>query len=135
MGRLSGGCLSLLVATLGTSYEIDTTDTILIIEDVDAKPYQIDRMLTHLLHAGKFDRVKGVVFGEMLNCVQNTNQGYALEDVLVDALPGTSFPILFGFPTGHTTRPNILVPFGIRARLSLGAQSEFEILEPAVTTE
>jgi len=135
VGRLAGGCLSLLVATLGTAYEIDTTDAILVIEDIDTKPYQIDRMLTHLLHAGKFDRVKGVVFGEMMNCVQNTNQGYALEDVLLDVLSATRFPILFGFPTGHTSGPNVLVPFGIPARLSLSSQSQFELLEPAVTVE
>ena len=54
-GRLTGGCLSLVVSTLGTSHEIDTTDSILVLEDIDAKPYQIDRMITHLKQAGKFD--------------------------------------------------------------------------------
>ena len=68
VGRLTGGCLSLIVSSLGTKYENDTRDSILVLEDIDAKPYQIDRMLTQLKHAGKFDQVRGVVFGEMLNC-------------------------------------------------------------------
>lgn len=135
LGRLTGGCLSLVVAALGTPYEIDTTDSILVLEDIDAKPYQIDRMLTQLIQAGKLASVKGVVFGEMLNCAQHTNQGYVLEDVLLDILSPMKFPILFGFPTGHTSRPNVLVPFGVQARLALGADSVFELLEPAVTAE
>src|SRR5688572_28365715 len=134
-GRLIGGCLSLVVATLGTSYEIDTTDSILVLEDVDTKPYQVDRMLTQLSQAGKLDSVRGVVFGEMLNCMQNSNQGYSLEDVIMDVLCATTFPILYGFPTGHTTRPNAMVPFGVRARLQLDAESNFELLEPAVAVE
>jgi len=134
-GRLIGGCLSLVVATLGTPYEMDTTDSILVLEDLDTKPYQIDRMLTQLKQAGKLDNVRGVVFGEMLNCMQNANQGYTLEEVILDVLGDTSFPILYGFPTGHTAGPNIMVPFGVRARLKLDSSSVFELLEPAVTVE
>ena len=133
-GRLTGGCLSLVVAGLGTSAEIDTDDTILVLEDIDAKPYQIDRMITQLRQAGKLKNVRGVVFGEMLNCFQHQNQGYALEDVLRDLFKGLQIPILFGFPTGHTSRPNIIVPFGVRARLSLDGTPSFELLESAVST-
>jgi muramoyltetrapeptide carboxypeptidase len=132
-GRLIGGCLTLVTATLGTSYEIDTTDSILVLEDMDTKPYQIDRMLTQLVQAGKFEGVRGVVFGEMLNCRQNAGQGYSLEEVIMDVLGQTAFPILYGFPTGHTSGPNAIVPFGVRARLSLGAETVFEMLEPAVS--
>jgi len=132
-GRLAGGCLSLIVATLGTPYEIDTDDTILVIEDLDAKPYQIDRMLTQLLHAGKLEKVNGIVFGEMLNCMQHQNQGYTLEEVILDFFDSTTYPILYGFPTGHTTHPNVMVPFGVQAELSLGTSSTFQLLEAAVT--
>jgi muramoyltetrapeptide carboxypeptidase len=133
-GRLTGGCLSLVVSTLGTGYEIDTTDSILVLEDIDAKPYQIDRMITQLKHARKFDSVRGVVFGEMLDCMQHPNQGYTLEQVLLDLLTEFSFPVLFGFATGHTSRPNVIVPFGVRARLDLtSAAALFELLEPSVT--
>jgi len=132
-GRLAGGCLSLVVATLGTPYEIDTEESILVLEDLGEKPYQIDRMLTQLKQAGKLDAICGMVFGEMLNCINRPDQGYTLEDVVLDVLEGTSFPILYGFPTGHTTGPNVAVPFGIRAKLSLGSNSRFQTLESAVT--
>ncbi|HYR82768.1 MAG TPA: LD-carboxypeptidase [Terriglobia bacterium] len=133
-GRLIGGCLSLVVSTLGTKNEINTEDSILVLEDIDAKPYQIDRMMIHLKQAGKFEGVRGVVFGEMLNCMQHPNQGYTLEEVLVDLLGEFAFPILYGFPTGHTSRPNVIVPFGVRARLELASSTApvFELLESAV---
>jgi muramoyltetrapeptide carboxypeptidase len=132
-GRLTGGCLSIVVATLGTAYEIDTTGALLVLEDIDTKPYQIDRMLTQLKQAGKLDAVRGIVFGEMLNCSQHVHQGYSLEEVVMDVLDGAAFPVLYGFPTGHTSRANLMVPFGVRARLSLGTDSVFELLEPAVS--
>jgi muramoyltetrapeptide carboxypeptidase len=132
-GRLTGGCLSLVVANLATPYEIDTSDAILVLEDQDTKPYQVDRMLTQLKHAGKLDSVKGIVFGEMLNCVQHANQGYTLEDVILDVLDDTTFPVLYGFPTGHTAKEHAIVPFGVQARLSLNNDPVFELLEPAVS--
>lgn len=132
-GRLVGGCLSLVVATLGTEHEIDTQDAILVLEDADTKPYQIDRMITHLKQADKFQAVRGVIFGEMPNCAQNANQGYTLQEVLVDLLHEFTFPILYGFPTGHTSRPNVIVPIGVRARLDLTSSAPiFELLESAV---
>ena len=136
-GRLTGGCLSLVVSTLGTKSEIDTQDSILILEDVDEKPYRIDRMVTHLKQAGKLENVRGIVFGEMLNCVQHKDQGYTLQGVLTDLLAEFTFPILFGFPTGHTSQPNVIVPFGVRARLDLNSSTPpvFELLEPAVARQ
>jgi muramoyltetrapeptide carboxypeptidase len=132
-GRLAGGCLSIVVATLGTSYEIDTDDAILVLEDLAEKPYKIDRMLTQLKQAGKLDRVRGIVFGEMLDCINLPNQGYTLQEVILDVLEGTTYPILYGFSTGHTSRANIVVPFGIHAKLSLGSVSRFELLDSAVS--
>ena len=67
-GRLYGGCLSMLVASLGTPFEIQTDDTILFIEDIGEKPFRIDRMLVQLRLAGKLEKVRGFVFGEMLDC-------------------------------------------------------------------
>ena len=74
-GKFYGGCLSMLVASLGTPYEIQTKDTILFLEDVGVKPYQIDRMLLQLRLAGKLDQVRGIVFGPMLDCVQPGTTG------------------------------------------------------------
>jgi muramoyltetrapeptide carboxypeptidase len=96
-GRLSGGCLSLLTASLGTSYEFQTEGKILFLEDVNTKPYQIDRMLMQLKLAGKFDRAQGVIFGEMLQCSQGPKQDYRLQDIVTSVLGECDFPVLFGF--------------------------------------
>ena len=64
-GVLYGGCLSMLVSALGTPFAADTEGKLLFLEDVSAKPYQIDRMLRQLILAGKLDGVKGIIFGEM----------------------------------------------------------------------
>ena len=77
-GVFYGGCLSILVASLGTPYEIKTAGTILFLEDVAAKPFQIDRMLMQLKLGGHFDDVRGIVFGEMLDCLQTAKSGLTL---------------------------------------------------------
>ena len=109
-GVLYGGCLSILVASLGTPYEIKTEGKILFLEDVAAKPYQIDRMLMQLKLAGLFDEVHGIVFGEMLDCVQTANQGYTLQDVVSRIVGDLGVPVAFGVKSGHVTSGNITLP-------------------------
>jgi len=131
-GVLFGGCLPMLAATLGTAREVDTAGTILLLEDIAAKPFQVDRMLFHLREAGKFERVRGIVFGEMPDCVQRPDQGYSLGDVVLRALDGVNVPIVFGFRSGHTSGGNITLPLGVRARLTAGEGVTLEMLEQSV---
>ncbi len=132
-GYLYGGCLSILVASLGTPYEIKTDGTILFLEDLAAKPYQVDRMLMHLKLAGHFDAVRGIVFGEMLDCVQNVNQRYTLEEVVARVVGDLRVPVAFGVKSGHVTAGNITLPFGVRSRLLVrNGQVALKILESAV---
>ena len=116
-GKLYGGCLSLLIASLGTPYEIDTRETILFVEDIGAKPYQIDRMLMQLRLAGKLDRVRGLIFGEMLDCVQTGGQDYTLPQVILRFLGDRDLPVIYGLPSGHVSRSNITLPIGVQAEL------------------
>lgn len=133
-GVLYGGCLSILVASLGTPYEIKTEDTILFLEDLSAKPYQIDRMLMQLKLGGHLDSVRGIVFGEMVDCVQNANQGYTLQDVVARIVGDLRVPVAFGVRSGHVSSGNITLPFGVRAKLTVrGGQVALRILESAVT--
>jgi len=133
-GTLYGGCLSLLVSSLGTPYEIRTAGTILFLEDVAAKPFQIDRMLMQLKLAGKLDGVQGIVFGEMRDCVQTANQGYTLEEVALRIVGKLGVPVAYGLRSGHVTAGNITLPIGVRARLSVrDGQTSLKILEAAVT--
>jgi muramoyltetrapeptide carboxypeptidase len=120
-GVVYGGCLSMLVASLGTSHEIETGGTILFLEDVATKPFQVDRMLMHLKLAGKLADVRGVVFGEMLDCLQSSSQGYTLEEVVLRVVGDLGVPVAFGFRSGHVSARNITLPLGIRARLRVGA--------------
>ena len=128
-GRLTGGCLSLLTATLGTKWEIQTEGKILFLEDVNAKPYQVDRMLMHLKLAGKLERVRGLVFGVMLNCRQSADQGYRLQDIILKTVEDYSFPILYGLPSGHTESGSLTLPFGVEA--TLNADDQYLELEEA----
>jgi muramoyltetrapeptide carboxypeptidase len=131
-GVLYGGCLSILVESLGTPYEIRTEETILFVEDVAAKPYQIDRMLMHLKLAGKLDGVRGIIFGEMIGCVQSENQGYTLEEIVMRIVGGLGVPVAYGLPSGHVSRKNITLPIGVGAVLNVGGSGvSLEILEPA----
>jgi len=133
-GILYGGCLSILVASLGTPYEINTAGTILFLEDVAAKPYQIDRMLMQLKLAGKFAGVRGIIFGEMRDCVQIANQGYSLEQVVLRVVGELGVPVAFGVRSGHVTTGNITLPIGVRAGLIVrGGKVGLKILEGAVT--
>jgi len=133
-GILYGGCLSMLVASLGTPYEIRTAGTILFIEDTAEKPYQIDRMLMQLKLAGKFEEVRGIVFGEMLDCVQSKDQEYILEEVVLRVIRDLGVPVAYGLRSGHVSRRNITLPFGVRAALNVGKEEgNLRILESATT--
>jgi muramoyltetrapeptide carboxypeptidase len=131
-GMLYGGCLSMLVASLGTPYEIRTEGSILFIEDVAAKPYQIDRMLMQLTLAEKFKDVRGLVFGEMVDCYQVQGQGFTLEEVVLRIVGELGIPTAFGLRSGHVSRKNVTLPIGVKAQLKVhGSQVSFKILEAA----
>ena len=131
-GILYGGCLSMLSASLGTPYEIHTAGTILFIEDVSTKPYQIDRMLMQLKLAGKLDDVRGIVFGEMLECAQKKDQEYTLQEVLLRVVGQLGIPIACGLRSGHVSRQNVTLPLGVHAVLEVSSrQVELKILESA----
>ena len=133
-GRLYGGCLSILVASLGTAYEIKTDDTILFMEDIGAKPYQIDRMLMQLKLAGKLDKVRGLIFGEMIDCMQAAYQDYTLQEVIMRIVGELGMPVIYGVKSGHVSSNNITLPLGIRAKLiAEKGEVSLRILESAVS--
>lgn len=136
-GILYGGCLSILVALLGTPWEPQTEGKLLFIEDVGTKPYQVDRMLWQLRHAGKFEGVLGIVFGEMLHCAApGAEPGAAatlLEEAIRGALDGLPIPLAIGLRSGHVSRQNVTLRFGAKAKLTVGTEVRLDLLEPAET--
>jgi muramoyltetrapeptide carboxypeptidase len=133
-GLLYGGCLSILVASLGTPFEINTPGKILFLEDLAAKPYQIDRMLMQLKLGGHLDAVRGIVFGEMVECLQSSTQEYTLQEVILRVVGDLGIPVAFGLRSGHVSARNITLPFGVQAVLSVrGRQVNLKIQDAAVS--
>jgi muramoyltetrapeptide carboxypeptidase len=134
-GRLYGGCLSMMVASLETPFEIQTEDSILFIEDIAEKPFRIDRMLMQLRLAGKLDKVRGFVFGEMLDCRPPDGETYTLQQVIMRVLAPYNVPIVYGLKSGHVTSGNITLPIGVKAELEAeGADVSMRILEASTVT-
>ena len=134
-GVLRGGCLSMLAAVAGTPWAMRSLDEpmILFLEDVDEKPYRVDRMLRQLRASGAFEGVAGVLFGDMKGCAPGFDEDYTLEGVLLEALEGLEVPVAIGLSSGHTTLPNVTLPLGVRARLECAnGASSFAVLEAPV---
>ena len=131
-GKFYGGCLSMLVASLGTPYEIQTAGTILFLEDIGVKPYQIDRMLLQLRLAGKLADVRGIVFGPMLDCVQPGTADELLDSVLLRVLADFSGPVAIGLRSGHVPERNITLPIGVASELDLRNSPTLRF-QPSVT--
>lgn len=119
-GTLFGGCISIVAESLGTPYAMQAPkgDAILFVEDVGAKPYQWDRYLFHLRYGGLLERVKGIVFGDMKQCVSDDAENALLEEVILHNLRDFRGPISIGLRCGHVYEPNISLPLGVRATLT-----------------
>lgn len=124
-GRLVGGCLAVLVTTLGTPWAVDTRDAILFLEDTDEAPYRVDRMLTHLRNAGKLSHVRAVVFGHLQRC--DGDPPGLLDEVLADLFRDAPFPVAAGVPCGHGD-PNL--PLALGAEYELAAAGDGARLRP-----
>ena len=132
-GTLYGGCLSILAALVGTPWEPATENKLLFLEDVAAKPYQVDRMLWQLRAAGKLAGVRGIVFGEMLDCAQPGAEPDLLDRAILSALDGLDIPIAIGLRSGHVSRQNVTLTLGVAAELAVGDEASLTLLEPAAT--
>lgn len=115
-GPLVGGNLSLLVSTLGTPYEIDTKDKLILIEDVGEVPYKVDSMLNQLTQAGKLAEASGVVIGDFKDATPKNQASLTLDDVFKHYLGNFHGPVMHGFKIGHCL-PHFAVPLGTEATL------------------
>jgi muramoyltetrapeptide carboxypeptidase len=131
-GRILGGCLTMVETTLGTPWELDTRGSLLLLEDRGMKPWQVDRALMHLKQAGKFESVRGLVLGEFPDAGTPLSGSATIRDVCARILGELRVPVVYGAAVGHTPRPMLTVPLGVKARLRAQGDGELEILEPAV---
>ena len=132
---LVGGCLWLLLQTMGTPWEVDLDGCVFFFEDYDAPPWYIDGMLTQLGHAGKLAGVVGVVVGDMEKCDWREDhpewpRTKSLEDVLEEHLEPLGVPVLYKLPLGHGKHLATL-PLGVTAILDADGRS-LTIDQPAL---
>jgi len=132
-GRLLGGCLTLVETTLGTPWQLDTRDSILVLEDRGMKPWQVDRAFMHLRQAGLFSALRGIILGDFPECEAPFAGSPTVRDIAGRILRSMGVPVVYGAPVGHTVRPVLTIPLGVRARLSTTGRAALEILESAVT--
>lgn len=97
--EITGGCLSLLVTTCGTPWRPRTQGKFLFIEDVGERMYRLDRMLTHLAHAGWFENLAGVLLGAFTGMGEGESPAQVAERAAELAGPNT--PVISGLPVGH----------------------------------
>ncbi len=131
-GVVRGGCLSLLAASVGTPWALRTPEpTILFVEDVDERPYRIDRMLRQLRLSGALAGVRGIVFGEMKGCAAGAEEEYTLEETLLEALEGLDAAGRDRPLERPHDAPQVTLPFGVRARLECDAAEARLVVEEA----
>lgn len=122
VGTLTGGCLTLIKQLMGTRYEIDTKNKILFIEDVSEEPHSIDRMLTQLDLAGKFDHIKGLIIGECVGCKPGASKrermalNMSIEKIFKSKFSNFHAPVVYGMRLGHSSE-KMTLPLGLKARL------------------
>lgn len=126
--EIMGGCLSLLVTTLGTPHETDTRGKLLFLEDVGEKPYRVERMLTHLKMAGKLDGPAGVLLGDFTDCDGDGPRG--IREVVHELFRDAPYPVVMGMRAGHGPE-NLALPFGVKMRLN-GDATSLTMLEAPV---
>ncbi len=130
-GQLVGGNLMLIASSLGTPWELDTRGRIIFIEEVGERTYSIDRMLTQLRLAGKFDDCAGVVFGDFADCpIEYPEFGLSLEEIIRDVVAPSGKPIFTGLRCGHCS-PKLTLPFGVKCRMDAD-KCTLTVLESAV---
>jgi len=129
-GRLVGGSITLLAASLGTPWEPDTRGALLLLEEVNEKPYALDRMLHQLAAAGKFGALAGVGVGQLVSCTDPKRAEPSAEAVVVEILGALGVPLVTDLPFGHGV-PNLTWPLGVRAVLD-AERGELRFLESGV---
>jgi muramoyltetrapeptide carboxypeptidase len=131
-GVLYGGTLTQLAASLGTPYAFDPPHgCVMFLEDVNERPYRIDRLITQLRLSGVLSRASALVFGEMRGCSEPEGK-MPIHDVLTQLTEDFPGPVLTGFPSGHTTGPSWTLPLGVRVSVRASSQSAITIEESPV---
>ncbi|NOX64769.1 MAG: LD-carboxypeptidase [Chlorobi bacterium] len=131
-GNLIGGNLALLISLMGTDYQPDFKDAVLLIEDIGEDPYRIDRMFYQLKYVKVFNKVKGIILGRFVDCyIKDKSQpSLSLNDVISDYLEGLKVPVIYNVKHGHI-KENLTIPWGLKTKINT-SRCFIEITESAV---
>lgn len=125
-GQLIGGNLECITALMGTPFEPDFTDCILLLEDLGMEPFILDKHLSQLSLAGVFNRISGCIFGQFSNCVAKyyPERDGTSEQVINEWCAKINVPCIKDFPYGHVNR---------RCVLPIGASIDLNATKPCVS--
>ncbi|MEE9438471.1 MAG: LD-carboxypeptidase [Saprospiraceae bacterium] len=126
-GKLIGGNLSLLAAMCGTKYLPNAKEKLVYIEDIEEKPYRIDRMLTQLEQAMDLKKAKGIILGQFDGCDSDSDNSLSLRETLDNHFKDIGIPVIYQFPIGHI-QDQVMLPIGIEAELD-GDKKTLTLLE------
>jgi muramoyltetrapeptide carboxypeptidase len=130
IGEVVGGNLITLMGDMGTPNQLDLSDKILFIEEINEPTYKIDRALTQLLNSGELNKVKGIILGDFNNCGKASEDDISLMELFEDRLLGLGVPIIYNFKSGHC-KPMVTLPLG--GKIKLDCNDIFiEVLEGTV---
>ncbi|MCU0236608.1 MAG: LD-carboxypeptidase [Acidobacteria bacterium] len=113
-GQLTGGCLSNFVSLLGTPCQPEVKGRILLLEDVNERPYRLDRMLWQCEQAGVFGRLRALLLGEFPGCFRDKAEKRSFYGRWRERLSGLGIPVIHDLPFGHAERARVL-PLGVDA--------------------
>lgn len=135
VGPLTGGTLTNLLASFETPYAFNPPDGhVLFLDEVAERPYRIHRMLVQLRLSGRMARASAIVFGQMPKCDEPGGK-VTVRDIVRDGVIGFRGPVLFGFPSGHTTTPLVSLPLGVQTRVIASPDSPRLVFEEAAASD
>lgn len=130
-GKLVGGNLATLIATLGTEYDLDYNGRILFLEEIGEKTYKIDRFLNQLKKHGVFEKIEGLVLGDFKNCIQDSEKDMTLLEVFQNYFKELKKPVIYNFESGHS-EPMLTLPLGAICEIDT-YNKELKVLERVVS--
>lgn len=121
-GRLIGGNLSVLAGMIGTSFDLPYEGNILFIEEIDERPYHIDRMMNNLRLSGALDKLSGLVVGQFSDCDEDPQMMQSIHEIILEAVKDANYPVCFNFPSGHVDY-NLPLILGAESTLTVNSQT------------
>lgn len=121
-GKIIGGNLSVLAGMVGTAFDLPYEGNILFIEEIDERPYHIDRMMHNMRLSGALDKISGLVVGQFSDCDEDPQMMQSIREIILEAVKDANYPVCFDFPSGHVDY-NLPLILGAESTLTVNSQT------------